>query len=75
MKPLAKGFEEVAVEVRDSIEEAAPDGPGGFIRTFLVDFREIGFAVAPKVNALTDARGETIASGVGHVRSSEDLVI
>ena len=75
MEPLAKRFEEMAMEVRYGIEETAPDGPGGLIWTFLVDFRKVGFAVAPKVDAVADARGKSVPGSIGHIRSSEDLKI
>jgi hypothetical protein len=63
------------VEFRESVEKPAPDGPGGFIWAFLVDFLDDRFALTPQMMSMTDARRLLIASSVAHVPDSKQLEV
>jgi hypothetical protein len=75
LKPISKGAIEKTMEVGECIQKPAPDGPGGFMRAFLVDFLDIRFALTPQVLSMADARSKSIASSVTHIRGSKDLEV
>jgi hypothetical protein len=59
----------------ECFEETAPDCPGCFAGTFLVDFFEFRGAMTGQEDTLSDAGGESITCGISEVRDGKDLKV